>query len=179
MLSEKMQTALNKQLNAEAYSGYLYLAMAAYFEGVGLKGFASWMSVQTREELFHASKFYHYILERGGTVTLEDIDQPPAQWSSPLVVFEETMRHEQKVTGLINDLVALAREENDHASEIFLQWFVTEQVEEEASADEILSKLKLIGEAGPGLFMLDNELGRRTASPTVAAAMTGQAPPGD
>ena len=177
MLSEKMQDALNEQVNAEAYSGYLYLSMAAYFESVGFRGFAQWMYMQAREEFFHTSKLYNFVIERGGRAALKAIEAPPAEWASPLAVFEDALKHEQKVTGLINNLVNLAKQENDHASDIFLQWFVTEQVEEEASAEEVVQKLKLIGDAGQGLYMMDQELGQRFISPTVSAAMTGAAAP--
>jgi ferritin len=173
MLTERMQSALNQQLNAEAYSGYLYLSMAAYFESKGLKGFARWMGMQAREEFYHTSKFYNYILERGGRVALSEIQGPPTEWSSALDVFENTLEHERKVTALINELVDLAKEERDHASDIFLQWFITEQVEEEASVEEIVQKLRLIGDGGPGLFMIDNELGQRVLSPLVAGTLTG------
>lgn len=162
MLSKKMEAALNSQCNAETYSAYLYLSMAAYFQSVSLGGFANWMRVQAQEELTHAMKFYDFINERGGRVTLTAIDAPPTKWKSTLDVFEATLSHEQKVTGLINDLVNLALKDKDHASQIFLQWFVSEQVEEEDSADEIVQKLKLIGKDGSGIFMLDRELGQRT-----------------
>jgi ferritin len=161
MLGEKTQKALNGQINAELYSSYLYLAMSAYFESVGLGGFSKWMQAQAQEELSHAMKFYHYVNERGGRVVLEAVEAPPSEWESPLAVFEATFRHEQKVTGLINDLVNLAMEEKDHATNSFLQWFVTEQVEEEATASEVVNKLKLMGDAPGGLFMLDRELGTR------------------
>ncbi len=177
MLSEKMQGTLNEQVNAEAYSGYLYLSMATYFESVGLRGFAQWMYMQAREEFYHASKLYNFIIERGGRAVFKAIDAPPAEWASPLAVFENAYQHEQKVTGMINNLVNLAKQENDHASDIFLQWFVTEQVEEEASADEVVQMLKLIGDGGQGLYMVDKELGQRTISPTVSAAMSGAAAP--
>jgi ferritin len=161
MLSEKMQGALNAQINAELYSSYLYLAMAAHFNEVSLGGFARWMEAQALEELSHAMKIYGYVNERGGRVSLATIEAPPARWDSPLHVFEEVYKHEQKVTGLINDLVDLAIAERDHATNNFLQWFVKEQVEEEASADEILQKIKLMENAQGGLFMLDRELGQR------------------
>jgi ferritin len=135
--------------------------MSAYFQSISLGGFANWMRVQAQEEMTHAMKFYDFVNERGGRVTLTAIDAPPTKWKSILDVFENTLSHEQKVTGLINDLVNLALKEKDHASQIFLQWFVSEQVEEEASADEIVQKLKLIGDAGGGIFMLDRELGQR------------------
>jgi ferritin len=139
MVKKKIEAALNKQLNAELYSSYLYLSMSAYFQSINLPGFANWMRVQTQEELVHAMKFYDFINERGGRVMLQKIDSPPTKWASPLNVFESAYKHEQKVTGLINDLVNLAVGEKDHATNIFLQWFVTEQVEEEASADEVAS----------------------------------------
>ena len=176
MISEKMQKALNGQINAESYSAYLYVSMAAYFESLGLRGFATWMNQQAREEMFHTMKFYNYLIERGGRVMLEAIDAPPREWDSPLSAFQAVYEHEQKVTGLINDLVTLAKGENDHASDIFLQWFVTEQVEEEASVDEVVSKLKLVGDHGQGLFMMDKELGMRTVSQPVLDALTGVAP---
>ncbi|MBW2095928.1 MAG: ferritin [Deltaproteobacteria bacterium] len=169
MLNQRMEDALNEQHNAELYSGYLYLAMSAWFQSVNLSGFAAWMRVQAQEELVHAMKFYDYIHERGGGVTLKTIDGPPSEWESPLAAFEGAYAHEQKVTGMINDLVDLAREEHDHATEIFLQWFVTEQVEEEDSANEVVQKIKLMGEASGGLFMLDRELGQRTFAPPAAS----------
>ena len=165
MLDEKLEKALNDQLNAEFYSAYLYLSMAAYFRSINLSGFANWMEVQYQEEVAHAMKFYNYINERGGRVQLGTIQAPPTQWDSPLAVFEAALEHEQKVTGLINDLVELAIQEHDHATNIFLQWFVTEQVEEEDSASEVVEKLKLMGDARGGLFMLDRELGQRTFTP--------------
>jgi ferritin len=163
MLSEKMQEALNGQINAETYSAYLYLSMSAYLESINLPGFAAWMRVQASEEMKHAMKFYEHITERRGRVTLKAVAAPPKEWSSPLNVFEDVFKHEQKVTGLIHDLVKLAGAEGDHAAGAFLQWFVTEQVEEEASADAVLQKLKLVGDSPGPLFMLDHELGRRQA----------------
>ena len=169
MIKEKMQNAINKQLNAELYSAYLYLSMSAYFDSINLKGFANWMRVQTQEEITHAMKFYNYIIERGGKVTLTPIDGPPTQWESPSAAFEHVYKHEQKVTGLINDLVNLAISEGDHASNNFLQWFVGEQVEEESSADEVVQKLKLIGDANHSLFMFDQELGQRVFTPPTSS----------
>jgi ferritin len=170
MVKKKIEAALNKQLNAELYSSYLYLSMSAYFQSINLPGFANWMRVQTQEELVHAMKFYDFINERGGRVTLQKIDFPPTKWASPLNAFESAYKHEQKVTGLINDLVNLAVGEKDHATNIFLQWFVTEQVEEEASADEVVQKLKLVGKDSGGLFMLDGEMGQRVFTPPAASA---------
>jgi len=156
-----MLDSLNNQLNAELYSSYLYLSMAAYFESKDLQGFGHWMRVQAQEELFHGMKFYDYIKDRGGKVNLKAIEGPPTNWDSPSAPFEHALNHEKKVTGLINDLVNLAIEEKDHATNNFLQWFVKEQVEEEASADEVVQKLKLTGGKGNGLFMLDQELSQR------------------
>jgi len=165
MLSERMMKSLNKQLNAELYSAYLYLSMAAYFESKNLKGFANWMRVQAQEELTHAMKFFDYINERGGRVYLEAIEKPPTEWKSPLDVFEATYEHEVKVTSMINDLVNMSMEEKDHATYNMLQWFVAEQVEEEASADEIRQQLRMIKEDGRGIMMLDRELKQRTFTP--------------
>ena len=163
MLSDKMQAALNKQLNAELYSGYLYLSMNAYFKSLNLDGFANWMYYQAQEELTHGMKFYDFINQRGGQVILDRIEAPPTQWDSPLAVFEATLEHEQKVTGLINDLMEVALSERDHATQIFLQWFVSEQVEEEESVGGVLEQLKLMGAAEGGLFMIDRELAKRGA----------------
>ena len=169
MLSEKMTQALNKQLNAEMFSAYLYLSMSAHFADIGMSGFANWMNCQYQEEMAHAMKFYNYILERGEKVTLASIDAPKTEWESPLEVIEDTLKHEQLVTSLINDLVNLAIEEKDHATNIFLQWFVSEQVEEEDSVNEVLSKLKLTGGSGNGMFILDKELGLRVYTPPADA----------
>ena len=161
MLSKQMEEAINKQINAEIYSSYLYLSMCAYFESIGLAGSASWMRQQAQEEMFHGMKMFDYVNERGGRVVLQAIEQPQTEWTSAFDVFENVLSHERKVTGLINDLVNLALDERDHATNIFLQWFVSEQVEEEASAGDIVDKLKLIGNDANGLFMLDRELGQR------------------
>jgi ferritin len=169
MLSKKMANALNDHVNKELYSAYLYLSMAAYFRSVNLNGFANWMQVQLQEEQAHAMKFYNYINERGGKVILSSIDGPPTEWDSPLAIFEDTYQHEVNVTKRINGSVNLAIEEKDHATNSFLQWFVTEQVEEEASADEIRQKLKLVGNDPSGLFMLDRELATRVFTPQSGA----------
>jgi ferritin len=161
MISKKMEKTLNDQINAELYSAYLYLSMSAYFESENLPGFAKWMRIQWQEEVMHGLKIYDYVSERGGRATLKSIDGPPAKWKSPLDVFQATYKHEQVVTGRINDLVTQAVAEKDHATNAFLQWFVTEQVEEEKSADEIVQKLKRISDAPGGLYMLDKELGQR------------------
>lgn len=162
MLSEKMEEKLNEQINAEIYSGYLYYAMEAYFEDEDLTGFANWMHIQAQEELLHAHKFFNFINERGGRVILDAIGKPKADWNSPLEAFQEAYEHETKVTDRINKLYDLAVKEKDHATASFLNWFIDEQVEEEASADEIVNKLKRIGDSGHGIFMFDKELGSRT-----------------
>jgi len=173
MLTPRMQDALNKQINAEMYSAYLYLAMSAHFTSTSLPGFANWMKVQAQEEMTHAMKLYDFVNERGGRVALAPIDGPPTEWKSPLATFEAVFAHEQKVTGLINGLVNLAIEEKDHASNIFLQWFVSEQVEEEASADEVVQQLRLMGDAKHGLFMIDRELGQRAFSAPATSEGSG------
>ena len=165
MIDKKMEAALNEQVNAELYSAYLYLSMNAYFEATNLPGFANWMRMQTQEEVMHAMKIYDYVNERGGRVTLKAIAQPQTQWESPLAVFEATYKHEQKVTGLINDLVNLAIEEKDHATNTFLQWFVNEQVEEEDNASTVLGQLKLIKDNPQALFLMDKDMGQRVFTP--------------
>lgn len=169
MLNSKMQDALNHQINAELFSSYLYLSMSAYFESAGLPGMANWMRVQAAEEQIHAMKMFAFINERDGRVLLEAIEKPKVEWNSPLEAFQEAYQHEQKVTGLINGLADLAMSEKDHAASNFLQWFVNEQVEEEATARAICDKLKLVGDHGHALLMIDGELGRR-AAPAAAPA---------
>lgn len=161
MLSKKMEKAFNEQLNAELASSYLYLSLAAYFESEKLEGFASWMQAQAKEEVGHAMKIYGYIHSRGGRVILSALDGPQSQWKSPESGFEDAYAHEKKITKRINSLVELANEENDHASHQFLMWFVAEQVEEEESVSRVVDKLKLLGEAPGGLFIVDRELARR------------------
>jgi ferritin len=168
MLSEKMEEDLNGQVNAEMYSAYLYLSMESWFKSKNLSGFANWMRVQAQEETTHAMKFYDFIDERGGRNFLKAIEGPATEWDSPLAVFEAVYEHEQKVTSLINDLVDLAIKEKDHATNNFLQWFVSEQVEEEASADEAVQKLKMVEKAPGGMFMLDREFGQRVFTPPAA-----------
>ena len=163
MIDGRTQEALNRHANAEFYSSYLYLSMSAYFQSINLTGFAHWMRIQAREELAHALKFYDHVIERGGRVSLQAVEAPTAQWDSPLAAFEDAYRHEQKVTGLINQLVDEAVQTKDHATNNFLQWFVSEQVEEEAAADAIVQKLKLVGGAPGGLFMIDHHLGQRAS----------------
>jgi ferritin len=161
MLSPKMQDAFNKQMNAEMYSSYLYLAMAAWFENAYLPGFAQWMHAQAKEEWAHAMKFYGHINDRGGRMLLTPIAGPPTDWATTLAVFEDVAKHEAKVTGLIHDLAALAAAEKDPAAAVFLQWFVSEQVEEEASVDAVLAQLKMIGESKSSLLMIDHHMGKR------------------
>lgn len=165
MLSETMQKALNDQVNAEYYSAYLYLSMAAYFESLNLAGFANWMRVQTQEELAHGTIIFNYVNQRGGRITLTAIAAPETEWESPRAAFECAYAHEQKVTGRINKLVDLAIKESDHATNAFLQWFVTEQVEEEMNASGIASQLKVAGDSSNALFMIDRELATRVFTP--------------
>jgi ferritin len=160
-LSKTMQDALNEQIKEELASAYIYLSMAAYCESINLPGFAHWMRDQSNEEMAHAMKFYGYIHERGGRVVLQAIEQPPVEFDGPIGVFEKTLAHEQYITGRIHKLYGMAVEEKDYASLGVLQWFVDEQVEEESSATEILELLKMIGDKGQGLIMLDRQLARR------------------
>ncbi len=160
-MNQKLEKAINEQINAETYSAYLYLAMSAYFERMNLPGFANWTYVQYLEETTHSLKFFKYINERGGAAKIMAIKEPPAEWKSPQHVFEEILKHEQYVTSLINNLVDLSIQEKDHASNNLLQWYVAEQVEEEANASLILGHLKRIGDSKDGLFMLDKELSAR------------------
>ena len=170
MLSHKIVGALNGQINKEMYSAYLYMAMSAYSDDKGLKGFANWFMVQYHEEMEHAMRIYRYVQEQGGQVNLMAIEQPPAEFGTPLEMFEKTLAHEQFVTKSINELVDLAIKERDHATQIFLQWFVTEQVEEESNDNEIIDRLKLVGKDGKGLFMVDKELGARVFTPSLGKA---------
>ena len=161
MLSQKLQDAINEQIKNELYSAYLYLSMAAYSEDASLPGFANWMRLQAQEEVSHAMKLFDFVNERGGRVVLHAIDQPPAEFESARDIFARTLEHEQKVTASINALVNLAIGEKDHATNAFLQWFVTEQVEEEEHAGTILARFELAGDHVGALFMLDRELGAR------------------
>ncbi len=165
MMNKKIEKAFNAQINAETYSAYMYWAMSAALEAMDLPGFANWMRIQAQEEMTHSAKFYHHIIERGGRVTLTAIDGPPTEWNDVQAVFENVLAHEQKVTGLINDLMDLSLAEKDHASAMFLQWFVTEQVEEEATANDLLGKLKIAGSTPAGLYMLDKEMAQRVFVP--------------
>jgi ferritin len=169
MIPIKIEEAFNRQINAETFSAYLYWSMSAALEEMNLPGFANWMRIQAQEEMTHAMKFYHHVIERGGKVTLTTIEGPETKWNNGKAVFEATLEHEQKVTGLINDLMDLALGEKDHAAAMFLQWFVTEQVEEEATAMEILGKLEIAGSTAGGLYMLDKEMAGRVFTPPAAA----------
>lgn len=161
MLSEKIEKALNEQINAEFWSAYLYLSMAMNFESKGLPGIANWYKVQFKEEQAHAEIFMNYVVRRGGRVALAPIAAVETDWATPLEAFAATLAHERKVTALINAIYALAEEENDYATRDQLNWFVAEQVEEEETAQSYIDKLKLVGDNGMGLYMLDQELGAR------------------
>ena len=163
MISQKIQKALNEQLNAEFYSSYFYLSMSAYFESKDLQGFAQWFRLQADEEYAHAMKIFDYVYQIGGEVKLKKIDGPKTNWKTFLEVFQDTFEHEQKVTKSINDLLELSYAEKDHATVNFLQWFVSEQVEEEATAMQNVKKMEMIGDDKAGLFMIDKELGGRVA----------------
>ncbi|AGB04026.1 ferritin-like protein [Aciduliprofundum sp. MAR08-339] len=167
MIDKDIEEAINKQINEEMYSAYLYLSMSGYFESIGLRGFANWMYVQYQEEMDHAMKFYRYLIERGGRVKLYSINEPPHEWNSPLHAFEETLKHERHITECINNLVDLAEKKKDRATFNLLQWYVDEQVEEEANDEEIIQMLKMIGDKGQGLLMLDRELAKRSYVPLV------------
>ena len=168
MIRDVMQQALNEQINAEMGAYYTYLSMSAWFEYRDFRGFAAWMRRHAEEEMVHAMKIFDFINERNGRVLLKPLPQPTTDWDTPLAVFQDALKHEQRVTQLIDDLVALATKENDQASYSFLQWFVDEQVEEESIVDEAIQDLNLVGDFGPGLFLLDRELG--AAAPAAEGA---------
>lgn len=161
MLEQDIQRSLNEQLNSELYSAYTYLAMSAYFETLSLSGFASWMKVQSKEEIEHSMKYYKYIFDRQGTVSLSAIKTPKQRWESPLEVFEDAYSHEMQVTKDINKIVDLSIKQSDHATNHFLQWFVGEQIEEESTTSDLVTRLKRIGDNPAGLVMLDRELATR------------------
>ncbi len=163
MLGPKLTEALNKQINEEYYSSYLYLAIAAYFEDLNLDGCAHWMRMQAQEEWEHGMKIFDYMIERGARVELFAVAAPPKEWDSPVAAFQASLEHEQYMTGNINALADLAITEKDHATNNLLQWYVTEQVEEEATVEDILKKLEMMGSSGTGLFMMDRELKNRPA----------------
>lgn len=158
MLKPKVKQAINEQINAEIWSAYMYLSMSSYFAAEGLNGFANWMRVQWQEELTHAMKFFDYMLDRGEQPILKPIEGVPEKWNGALNAMEETLKHEQHVTSLIYNIMDIAIDEKDHATKSMLQWFIDEQVEEEASAEELVDSIKLIGDKGHGLFMLDKDL---------------------
>lgn len=163
MISAKMQDALNEQVNKEFFSAYMYLAMSGYCNTLGLPGFAHWMRMQYEEEIMHVTKMYDYIQDQGGEVHLKAIEQPEQVYGTPLEIFETTLEHEQYVTTLIHRLMDLAVEERDYATQTFLQWYVTEQVEEESNVNDIVSPLRMVGEDKGGLMMIDQQLGGRLA----------------
>lgn len=165
MIKKKIEEAFNKQINEEMYSFYLYLSMAAWFDSINLKGFSLWMKIQAQEEMFHAMKFYNHILERGGNVELAKIAEPKTKWETPLNVYEESLAHERHITACIDNLMNLIQEEKDHAGQSLIQWFVDEQVEEEANFSEMVDKLKMIGDHNPLLLMQDKEMGQRQPGP--------------
>jgi len=169
MISERIQQAMNDQIQHETFSAYLYFSMAAFFHTKGLDGMAQWMKAQAQEEFGHALRFFNHINDRGGKIELQAIEKPESKWASPRAAFEAALQHEQFITGKINDLAKLADDENDRAAGIMLQWFVTEQVEEEDSVNKVLDLLAIAGEQGPGLLMADRELGQRVAGPVTPA----------
>ena len=162
MLSKKMQDAINKQINEEIFSAYLYLSMSSHFKSVNLQGFANWMYVQYQEEMTHAMKFLNYINERNGKVVLKAIKEPQHSWTSPTTAIADALKHEEYITSTIYNLVTLTDKEKDYATKSMLQWYIDEQVEEEANAQKILDDLKLLGPSKDGLMILDRELGQRT-----------------
>ena len=167
MINDTLCSALNKQINAELYSSYLYLSMSAWFERKSLSGFANWMRVQAEEENFHAMKMFDYVHERGGRVVLEAIEKPESDWESPLSVIEAVLKHEELVTSLINDLVDVSMDVRDHAGTYFLQWYVEEQVEEESNVGTLLERMKMIADDSAGMFALDMEMAKRVFTPPV------------
>ncbi|WP_288318247.1 ferritin [Xylanibacter caecicola] len=162
MLNKKIEEAINAQINAEMWSAYLYLSMAAHCHAIGQPGMAKWFEVQFKEEQDHAKILFNYVISRNGNVTLKAIDAVPTEWNSILDVFESTLAHEQKVTAMINNLFALTTQENDYATQSMLKWFIDEQVEEEENAQTIIDNIKMIKDNGYGIYMLDKELGART-----------------
>ncbi len=161
MLSQGIQEAINDQIHHEFHSAYVYLSMSAYLEAANFTGFAKWMRAQATEEVNHAMRLFDYVNDRNGRVTLKALDQPPANFKSVLDVFENALQHEMKVTALIHSLYEAAKKDNDYATQVALQWFINEQVEEEATASKVVDRLKIAGNDGAALLMLDNELGSR------------------
>jgi ferritin len=170
MLSQNMEDRLNEHTNAEFYSAHLYLSMSAYFKSIDLLGFANWMQAQFEEEMSHAMRFFEFVDRMDGRVKLTAIEAPPVEWESPVAVFKQTYAHEQEVSARIHKLVSLAIQESDHPTNNFLQWFISEQVEEESTVKAILKKLEFVGDSKSALLMIDQELSGRmlTSSPTVA-----------
>jgi ferritin len=166
-ISNKMQNLINDQIQKEFFSEYFYLSMQAYFTSINLDGFANFFAVQTQEEHAHGMLFFDYVLETGGKITLQQIEQPQNNFESPIQVFQMALEHEKKVTASIYNLVDASLAEKDYTSHAFLQWFITEQREEESTLDKIIGKLKLIGDDGKGLLMMDTELAARTFTPPV------------
>jgi len=175
MIGKKMEAAINEQIREETFSAYLYWQMSTWFDSVNLSGFANYMRVQAQEEMVHALKFAGFLIDRGGKVSLKALEAPKNSWPSALAAFKDAYNHECHITGCINNLMALARKENDNAAILLLDWFVTEQVEEEKNADEKVKTLSLIGDNGHGLLMLDREAGARVFTPPTAGAAAGAA----
>lgn len=171
MISKKMVQSLNKQVNNEIYSAYLYLSMSSYTNYIGLKGAANWFMVQYQEEMVHAMKIYDYVNSQGNHAQLTAISAPPAEFGTLLSMFEQTLKHEQFITNCINELMDLAIKEKDHATQIFLQWFVTEQIEEEGNDNDIIAKLKLVGDSPQGLMMVDRDMAARVFTPPAATVV--------
>ena len=163
MISKEMQKELNEQVNKEFFSAYMYLAMSAYCNTIGLPGFAHWMRMQYEEESLHVTKMYDYILDQGGAIHLQTIEEPPKEYGTPIEIIEQTLEHEQFITKSIHKMMGLAVEEHDYATQTFLQWYVTEQVEEEANVNDILAPLRMVGNDKGGLMMIDQKLSLRLA----------------
>lgn len=164
MISKTILKAANDQIHEEMYSAYLYFSMAAYFEAENMLGFATWMKKQAQEEMVHAMKFYEFINDRGGAVSLQALAEPPHDFKSPLNAFKESLKHEQHITGCIHTLYALAEKEKDYAFKTFLHWFIDEQVEEESNVETIIAKMNMVGDSKQGMYLLDKELGARGAA---------------
>jgi len=169
-MKQALQDMMNDQIKHELYSAYLYLSMSSYCESINMPGAAHWMRLQAQEEVAHAMKFFDFIIDRGGQVSLQAIDQPPTEFDSLLEIFEQALAHEKHVTSLINSIYDVAMREQDYAAQALLQWFVTEQVEEEKNADDVVQTLKMVEGQPAGLFIVDRELGARVAEPDSAAA---------
>ena len=167
MIGRRMQDAMNEQIKHETFSAYLYVSMAAYFHSKSLDGMAQWMKAQAQEEFGHALRFFNHINDRGGRIELQALEKPQVEWDSPIAAFKASLGHEEFITGKINDLARLADDENDRAAGIMLQWFVTEQVEEENSVSTVIDMLELVGDSGQGVLMADRELGQRVAGPVL------------